>query len=232
MVAFSIRGNKQLYNHKQIHETLYCSFSSKPFLPRKLALKQQKIDIDIIEESKVTTTTMNHIYHNPELNNKEEIVVTSTIELPFSAHTAFDAFSDLSRQPTWSHWLKSVQYIQGDDNASLPTTKWTLGWKGFTFSWISRSTKLVRPHIIEWESISGLKNRGVVRFVELNQHHHTNNESKNHKTEMSLTLIFITPKILSRLFNNSGNRIKSAIESNMIQHTLINFRDVVMKQDL
>jgi hypothetical protein len=65
----------------------------------------------------------------------------------------------------------------------------------------------------------------MVRFVE-----YTKEDSC--KTEMRLTLIFITPRIVSKLFKNSGGRIKSIIESSMIQNTLVNFRDVVLQQDL
>jgi uncharacterized membrane protein len=179
-------------------------------------------------ENSLENTAVHDVQEQSNSHSKEkEIIVTSTIKLPFSAHTAFDAFSDLTRQPTWSHWLKSVQYIHGDGDPSYPTTKWTLGWRGFTFSWIAKSTKLVRPHVIEWESISGLKNRGTVKFVELNGSH----SKEDHKTEMELTLIFMTPRIVSTMFHNSG-RIKSMIETSVIQKTLVNFRDVVIQQDL
>ena len=219
LFALSTGRNKQY--SPLIHETQHRP-SIQPFTRRRVTLFHMNPDTKLIEKVGTDDTETHDIHHT--LTDKE-IVVTSTIELPFSAHTAFDAFSDLSRQPTWSHWLKSVQYIQGDTDTSLPTTQWTLSWKGFTFSWIARSTKLIRPHIIEWESISGLKNRGMVRFVE-----YTKEDSC--KTEMRLTLIFITPRIVSKLFKNSGGRIKSIIESSMIQNTLVNFRDVVLQQDL
>ena len=197
-------------------------YSSKPRRRTQLLLNNAENTITSTENNINNRPTQSNIQHHDK-----EIVVTSTIELPFSAHTAFDAFSDLPRQPTWSHWLKSVQYIHHDEDEKLPTTLWTLGWRGFTFNWVAKSTRLVRPHIIEWESISGLKNRGIVSFIDL-----SSGDSKPiGRTEMRLTLIFIAPRIVSLMFNNSG-RIKAAIESSVIQKTLVNFRDVVVRHDL
>ena len=49
--------------------------------------------------------------NNPSSNHKREIKVSASIQLPFEADVAFEAFSDLPRQPSWSSWLHSVSYI-------------------------------------------------------------------------------------------------------------------------
>lgn len=126
--------------------------------------------------------------------SRREIVVSASIILPFEADVAFDAFSDLPRQPSWSSWLHSVSYIDDDaddDDYSmklieeeerekrialyqkkdvnvdeLRQTKWIMGWKKIRFSWKSKVTSMERPRSIEWTSISGLKNMGKVTFEE------------------------------------------------------------------
>ena len=45
-------------------------------------------------------------------------MVDASIDLPFGADIAFDAFSDLPRQPSWSSWLRSVSYINNDGSSS------------------------------------------------------------------------------------------------------------------
>ena len=42
---------------------------------------------------------------------RRAVDVSSEIFLPFSAELAYDSFSDLTRQPEWSPWLHSVEYL-------------------------------------------------------------------------------------------------------------------------
>ena len=42
---------------------------------------------------------------------KKLIECSASIMLPFSEDVAFDAFSDLTRQPSWCKYLHSVSYI-------------------------------------------------------------------------------------------------------------------------
>jgi hypothetical protein len=129
-----------------------------------------------------------------EIRSNKEISVSASIVLPFQADIAFSAFADLPRQPTWSNWLHSVEYIDyidndndnanndnDDDNQNdkkqtnipeidgipLRETKWVMRWKkAFRFSWNSRVTNIVRPSLIEWKSTSGLQNMGKIEFTE------------------------------------------------------------------
>lgn len=92
---------------------------------------------------------------------KKWISASVSLDMPFPAEIAFDTFSDLTRQPQWSPWLRSVIYLDEVkevvqmnkneyriDSPSMPLreTKWTLGIKGFDFSWRAVSTLIDRPH--------------------------------------------------------------------------------------
>lgn len=74
------------------------------------------------------------------LGSKGRIVSASaSITLPFSSHVAYDAFSDVRRQPSWSPWLRSVSYLDGsfdvsnNANKSEPfrETQWVAAFAGF-----------------------------------------------------------------------------------------------------
>ena len=89
------------------------------------------------EEQKVTS-----------VKKKKLIECSASIMLPFSEDVAFDAFSDLTRQPSWCKYLHSVSYIglvNGEEDESttnndniipLRQSKWTVGIKGLRFSWM------------------------------------------------------------------------------------------------
>lgn len=78
--------------------------SSLASQPSATAIDEEVTDINPIEEEEEDPAS------------RKEIVVTASIVLPFKADVAFDAFSDLSRQPSWSSWLNSVSYISDNDN--------------------------------------------------------------------------------------------------------------------
>ena len=161
------------------------------------------------------------------LSNRE-LEVSASIVLPFEADTAFSAFTDLPRQPTWSTWLHSVTYIEDglnqQTNCGIPLkeTKWTMQWKkAFRFSWKSKMTALERPSLIKWESTSGLKNYGQIEFNSLSEQ----------DTEMKLTMKFIAPRIVGSMMRRS-DKIKHFMEENMLNPTLVNFRKIILEQDL
>ena len=173
-------------------------------------------------------------------SSKREITASAKVILPFAATTAFDAFADLPRQPSWSPWLHDVRYIDGadaeddgsdagvvipiKDGIPLRNTKWTMGYKAFKFSWHAVSTNLERPSIIEWQSTSGLRNYGSVRFDERVL------DEERVETEMVLAMRFRAPRVIAALFRRSST-IKGVMET-MLRGTLEGFRDVVMKEDL
>ncbi len=189
-------------------------------------------------------------------NKLGEIAVTATIDLPFSADTAFDAFSDLPRQPSWSSWLHSVSYLNDGDNSSndsyliqkeeqekrfnnfidgtncidvqqLRETKWVMGWKRIRFSWKSKVTFMERPKCIKWESTSGLKNKGILTFKERRM----DNSQPGVITQMTLTLKFVAPRVVGALMKRS-DKVEAYMKSQILQTTLAKFRDTVIFEDL
>jgi uncharacterized membrane protein len=168
------------------------------------------------------------------INNKKRIECSASIMLPFSADVAFTAFSDLTRQPSWCKYLYNVEYIDSevnddDDNNDddvgtsqqiLRASKWTVGVKGLRFSWKARDTKIIRPHRIEWESTSGLKNIGSVVFTPDN----------SNSTQMKLCFIFVLPRVVSSLYRKLN--IRKYTEDVMLADMLQQFRDVVIREDL
>lgn len=165
------------------------------------------------------------------------IECSASIVLPFSEDVAFDAFSDLTRQPSWCKFVRSVQYIGlvGDadeedklsDNIPLRKSKWTVGVKGLRFSWTSHDTRMVRPRWIEWESASGMKNFGSVEFEPRRSR---SSSPSDEATIMTFCFTYVAPRALSSLFRRSG-KIRKYTEDVLIMNMLTGFRDVVMEED-
>jgi uncharacterized membrane protein len=173
---------------------------------------------------------------------KNYIQVSSRLAMPISAAVAFDAFSDLPRQASWSPWLQSVEYVAADDAGTANTgtadasnttneTKWTMrSVLGVSYSWHSRATQLVRPHVIAWESVRGLRNWGRVEFHNRDDNNSSSNSS--HACDMQLTLTFQTPRLVARLFGSEHGRLTRLVQNRMVAQTLRNFRQVVWTHDL
>jgi uncharacterized membrane protein len=168
--------------------------------------------------------------------SKKEIVVSASINLPFSADVAFSAFADLPRQSSWSPWLHSVAYIEDEEleteytDCGIPLleTKWVMKWKkAFRFSWKSKVTKIERPNVIQWESTSGLRNMGRIVFTET----FNGGDKADVNTDMCLEMKFIAPRIVASLLKRS-DAISSFMEDQMLTPTLVNFRDIILEDDL
>ena len=79
--------------------------------------------------------------NDKEIGERKKLIeCNASLLLPFSADVAFDAFSDLTRQPSWCKYLKSVEYIGYSDNERatdskmpLRESKWTVSVKGLSF---------------------------------------------------------------------------------------------------
>jgi len=208
------------------------------------------------ESSKLPTATTGRTVagtdEEEEPSSEKELMVSACIQLPFTADLAFDAFSDLPRQPSFSTWLHSVSYIHDDDDTEqnvryspcgipLRETKWVLGWKKLRYSWNSKVTRVERPYVIEWESTSGLKNRGMIRFVELDDVvGRTTNDDGNTElsssassvvTEMRISMALVAPVLVAKLFRRS-TKVSAFMKRRMLDPTLLNFRDVLMTNDL
>ena len=172
--------------------------------------------------SKSSTSTSTSV--TTDIDPRQEISISKSISVPFSATVAFDAFSDLPRQSDFAPWLRKVEYLTppppGVDRVGTNwgETKWHMGFRGVSYSWNAICTTLERPGCIEWESTTGWKNFGRVVFEEQAQddHHPT--------TVVTLTMTFVAPRIVANLVRRS-----SALTTldNMILAMLHNFRDMV-----
>jgi len=146
-----------------------------------------------------------------------EISVLVSLPLPFSDEIACSRFADLPQQPRWSPWLNSVAYLEGGRE-----TEWTLNVRGVRLSWRAISTMLEQPYRgIRWESISGLKNVGVVEFIPVTD------ESCIMKVKMNIQ----TPRVLAALFRGTSVFIEDFLQNKILKWSLEMFRDTV-KGDL
>jgi O-succinylbenzoate synthase len=146
-----------------------------------------------------------------------EISVAVSMPLPFSDGIACSRFSDLPQQSRWSPWLSSVAYVDAGRE-----TEWTLNVRGVRFSWRAVSSILDKPYRgITWESISGLKNMGVVEFFP------TGADSCTMKVRMTI----ITPRIVATLFPGASVFAEDFLQDKLLRWSLEMFRDVV-KGDL
>jgi uncharacterized membrane protein len=177
---------------------------------------------------------------SPQSRPNNYIQVSSRLALPFSAAVAFDAFSDLPRQSSWSPWLQSVEYVTTADRTSASSsttaneTKWTMrSVLGVSYSWHSRTTQLDRPHVIAWESVRGLPNWGRVEFHNRPADDDKDgNSSHAERCDMQLTLTFQTPRLVARFFGKEDGRLTRLVQNRIVAQTLRNFRQVVWTHDL
>mmetsp|Transcript_10411 Transcript_10411/g.28780 ORF Transcript_10411/g.28780 Transcript_10411/m.28780 type:complete len:306 (+) Transcript_10411:44-961(+) len=159
-------------------------------------------------------------YNGEEGDSKKkrpEVVISSEIVLPFSAEIAFDSFSNLEHQPSWSPWLRAVEYTSADRTETIWKMKRFLG---VSYSWNAITRQLERPNIIEWESTKGLKNYGRVDFTEVSEN----------ETLMKLSLSFVVPRVVSKLVGKN-NRIAKFVKVKMVGKSLKLFRDIVMEAE-
>lgn len=156
----------------------------------------------------------NNLHNN--ISDKRLITVSSHIELPFSAEVAYDAYSNLTRQPSWSSWLDSV--VLSEDNPE--ESRWTIKVMGIKYSWTAIALHNERPHTVQWRSTTGLSNYGIVRFERRGMH----------STWMTLNMTFIAPRAVAALFRKS-QKLAHIVETMLVQ-SLRKFRDIVVEVDL
>eukprot|EP00172_Hildenbrandia_rubra_P000829 Plantae.Rhodophyta-Hildenbrandia_rubra.ctg14713.p1 GENE.Plantae.Rhodophyta-Hildenbrandia_rubra.ctg14713~~Plantae.Rhodophyta-Hildenbrandia_rubra.ctg14713.p1 ORF type:complete len:227 (-),score=36.22 Plantae.Rhodophyta-Hildenbrandia_rubra.ctg14713:991-1671(-) len=130
-------------------------------------------------------------------------------------------YSDLDSMPKFSPWLKSVQVLDkgNDEFGNGAISRWTLASKGLSFSWRARITSVRPNEIIAWESISGLKNRGSVTFVEVG--------GDDEVTEVCLKIAFNVAKPLAGLM---GMGFISGFVTNTLLDDLKRFRTMVLEE--
>ncbi len=174
-----------------------------------------KVKAVVEEESEVE----DDIAPSEGVNAKRLIEVTSEVKLPFSREVAFDAYSDLTRQPSWSSWLHCVEYT----DESKEVSKWTMKFMGIKYSWTAIALRNDRPNVIQWQSTSGLKNFGMVKFLPHND--------EKHPTLMTMRMTFVAPRAAAAIFRRS-KAMANFVKDKMITDSMVNFRDVVLKTDL
>lgn len=159
----------------------------------------------------------------PEIIHKNLITTNSTIILPFPAAVAFDAFSDVTRQPSWSPWLHSVSYVENEIYPESETD-WKMKLLGFKYSWRAINTRLVRPYVIEWKSTSGLRNGGKVLFEPI-----FSESGEDGHCKMTMSMNFIAPRPIILLF---PNKIESIFREIILKRTLSQFREIVAAENV
>eukprot|EP00984_Skeletonema_dohrnii_P011245 scaffold4470_cov99-Skeletonema_dohrnii-CCMP3373.AAC.6 len=162
------------------------------------------------------TSTESESYLATTSTEGRDITVSVSLPLPFSDSIASSRFTDLPQMSRWSPWLNSVTYL---DEAGL--TEWNLNIRGVKFSWKAKSEVLDEPKGIKWESVSGLKNRGVVEFE----------PTSDNNCIMKLQMSIIMPYILVSLFQGMPSVVQEFLQNKLLKWSLEMFRDVV-KADL
>jgi len=130
------------------------------------------------------------------------------VEVEASIDKVWSLWSDLEQMPNWMNWITSVKVSEDQPEIS----RWTLSTGGLQFSWQSRLTKKIPNQIIQWESISGLPNRGAIRFY----------DRGTNRSVVKMTIAYAVPQLLAQLMNNS--MVDRFVQSN-IQGDLDRFRE-------
>jgi o-succinylbenzoate synthase len=173
-----------------------------PLVP-ETALVDSRSKIDEYEASTATS------------DSGREISVVVTLPLPFSAETASSRFTDLPSMSRWSPWISSVQYLGTE-------TEWTVDVRGIPLKWRATSQILDDPYPgIQWQSVSGVSNRGIVEFAP---------ESSSSCT-MNVRMTIVTPRLLRPLFQGTSLFVEEFLRDKLLKWSLEMFRDVV-KADL
>ncbi|NEP00656.1 MAG: hypothetical protein F6K58_18695 [Symploca sp. SIO2E9] len=134
------------------------------------------------------------------MSNWLEHSVQVQIEVPIDL--TWKLWSDLEQMPRWMKWIDSVKVLE--DNPEL--SRWKLASSGFEFSWLSRILKLEPNHIIQWESVDGLPNRGAIRFYD-----------RHGSSIVKLTVAYAIPGFLGQLMDNLflGKIVESTIQADL-----------------
>jgi uncharacterized membrane protein len=138
-----------------------------------------------------------------------------SMKVPAPIDKTYELYTDLEEHPSWSPWLKDVQY---DAEAGL--SLWTLKAFGFTFSWHAKNTRVEVPLVLEWKSLDGFPNKGLVEFY--------STESDNNDTEVSLTISYYVPNTVASVIERATSINTFVCET--IRADLNRFRDRLIKE--
>ncbi len=133
------------------------------------------------------------------------------VEVEASIDHVWSLWADLEQLPNWMNWITSVKVLEDQPELS----RWTLSTSGLQFSWQSRITKRIPNQIIQWESISGLANRGAIRFYD-----------RGENSIVKMTISYAVPGILAQVMNTPfvGRFVESTLQADLDR-----FREYVLK---
>jgi uncharacterized membrane protein len=216
--SMAFRRPERSFNDDSKSGTSICGSSlswwSSP-IRSQLASVRDEDQESIIQQNQAKDDQNNPYHNNPDIPQRRLIEVSSRIELPFSIYDAYDAYADLARQPVWSSWLESVVVSDTNPDESV----WTMKFLGIRYSWTAVAVQNQRPHLIQWKSITGLKNFGTVRFY----------EQPSTTTLMTMSMTFVAPRAVSMVFSKSKT-LANFVEQKMITESLQEFRRVVSSE--
>lgn len=137
------------------------------------------------------------------LEHSVQIEVNAPIDLVWSL------WSDLEQMPLWMKWIESVKVEPNDPSMSY----WTLNTGGLEFKWSAKIVKTIPHQIIQWESTTGLANRGAVRFYD-----------RKDTSIVKLSIAYDIPGVLGQLMDSLF--LGKAVESTL-NESLAKFQDYV-----
>lgn len=216
-----VRTNSILYQREHIIQPIHNSFYMAPTntLEKEETLVDNTKDKPNIDKEEI----------DPRL-----ISATACIRLPCSCNLAYDTWSDMTKQPTWSKFLDYVKYT---NPPSQKETEWSAKILRVPIRWKAETTVLNRPKEISWKSISGVPTSGSVEFQEVdttasttnNDDMGNKNSSKYNHCDMTLSMTVQAPRVFARLFRTTYLR-DSFFRDKIVLGTLKRFRDVVMNE--
>ena len=114
---------------------------------------------------------------------------------------------------TWSPWLSEVIY-EREKGISL----WTLRTLGMDFSWRAKNVQLEEYKVLEWNSLDGFDNKGVVSFTPLG----------SQQTEVKLTISYDLPDAAAAVIQTVGP-VSTFVEETLLAD-LKRFRDRLLRE--
>lgn len=112
---------------------------------------------------------------------------------------AYNLYSTLNEHPKWAPWLESVSF---DKESGLST--WTMAYLGMKYSWRANNTQYDPPHLIQWESLDGLPNKGQVEFFSQSDTSAPTEGDPSKSLTIKLTVSYDLPMALAMVLRALG----------------------------
>jgi len=115
----------------------------------------------------------------------------------------YSLFSDLEAMPSWSPWLNSGVV----DEQDVTISTWKLAARGINVSWKAKNVVVEEGVVIQWESLTGLKNRGAVRFLD---------EGSEGKCRVTMKISFMIPDFAKKISSGIvSQKVDEALEADL-----------------